>query len=177
MQYILLGDVKNCNKCPLSLDIDGKCKMNLCRGSEENNVNPDSSKKPSWCPLKELPLHKNMERLTARTNDGRGVCGINASCTCDSTCDYMRNMINKLAEYEDMEDQDRLVKLPCAVGDTVYKIVKIPDYGELGDRTEFIYRIDEAKFDYNAISLLEKSVFLTREQAEQALQAIKQEQS
>ena len=30
--------------------------------------------------------------------------------------------IDKLAEYEDLEEQNRLLKLPVAVGDTVYRI-------------------------------------------------------
>lgn len=29
---------------------------------------------------------------------------------------------NKLAHYEDMEEQGRLIELPCAVGDTIYEI-------------------------------------------------------
>jgi len=28
--------------------------------------------------------------------------------------------VEKLAEYEDLEEQGKLLKLPCAVGDTVY---------------------------------------------------------
>lgn len=31
-----------------------------------------------------------------------------------------QQLIDKLAEYEDLEESGRLVKLPCAVGDTVY---------------------------------------------------------
>lgn len=32
------------------------------------------------------------------------------------------NALNRLAEYEDLEEQGKLVKLPCAVGDEVYRI-------------------------------------------------------
>lgn len=31
-------------------------------------------------------------------------------------------ILTKLGEYEDLEEQGRLVKLPCKVGDTVYEI-------------------------------------------------------
>ena len=34
----------------------------------------------------------------------------------------IREVINKLAEYEDLDEQGRILKLPCAVGDTVWKI-------------------------------------------------------
>lgn len=32
--------------------------------------------------------------------------------------------LNKLAKYEDLEEQRKLLKLPCTVGDTVYRINK-----------------------------------------------------
>ena len=32
---------------------------------------------------------------------------------------------NKLAEYEDLEEQDLLLRLPCKVGDTLYIITKV----------------------------------------------------
>ena len=34
----------------------------------------------------------------------------------------MQSVIKKLAHYEDMEEQGRLIELPCAVGDTVWEI-------------------------------------------------------
>lgn len=36
-------------------------------------------------------------------------------------CDYeTRDIINKLAEYEDLEEQGLLLRLPCKVGDMLY---------------------------------------------------------
>jgi hypothetical protein len=37
-------------------------------------------------------------------------------------CRYISDALEKLAKYEDLEEQGRLVKLPCKVGDTVYVI-------------------------------------------------------
>ena len=37
-----------------------------------------------------------------------------------SRADKTRMILEKLAEYEDLEEQGRLIKLPCKVGDTVY---------------------------------------------------------
>lgn len=31
-------------------------------------------------------------------------------------------LVQKLGEYEDLEEQGKLLKLPCKVGDTVYRI-------------------------------------------------------
>ena len=36
--------------------------------------------------------------------------------------EYWRKAYFKLKEYEDLEEQGRLIKLPCKVGDTVYCI-------------------------------------------------------
>lgn len=35
---------------------------------------------------------------------------------------FLSESLRKLAHYEDMEEQGRLIELPCAVGDTVYRI-------------------------------------------------------
>lgn len=37
-------------------------------------------------------------------------------------CRTMKKMIRKLAAYEDLEEQGLLVRLPCKVGDTVYRV-------------------------------------------------------
>lgn len=48
-------------------------------------------------------------------------CPQNVECTsiCDD-CDHMGKMMAKLAEYEDLEEQGLLLRLPVVVGDTVY---------------------------------------------------------
>lgn len=59
-----------------------------------------------------------MERLTERIdNVPDGESGIWVK-----NHDYISAAI-KLAEYEDLEEQGRLVELPCAIGDKVYLIV------------------------------------------------------
>lgn len=39
---------------------------------------------------------------------------------------HTENAIRKLAEYEDLEEQGKLLRLPCAVGDTVYTLNTLP---------------------------------------------------
>lgn len=41
---------------------------------------------------------------------------------CEPDCEEIDAVYRKLKEYEDLEEQGRLVKLPCKVGDTVYFI-------------------------------------------------------
>lgn len=53
----------------------------------------------------------NMERLTEKLKSGEYVPKAPLYTMCD-----------KLGEYEDLEEQNRLMKLPCAVGDTVHHL-------------------------------------------------------
>lgn len=72
-----------------------------------------------------------MERLTHRTELGVSIdknedcpsCNICWNCNIlPRECEYISDALKKLADYEDLEEQGRLVKLPCKVGDTVYGI-------------------------------------------------------
>ena len=51
---LIIDTPKCCAECPLELDVDGKAGTNICRGCEKYSFNPDSKKKPEWCPLKEM---------------------------------------------------------------------------------------------------------------------------
>ena len=118
----------------------------------------------------------DMERLTARSFDGT------AHATRVSYCD----IIDKLAEYEDLEEQGLLLRLPCKVGDTVYTVSSFQDccedkcmhifrdscYGCEKLRREYVVR--ESNFQIQMIATIGKSVFLTKEEAEQALERMKE---
>lgn len=78
---------------------------------------------------------------------------------------HRENYIDKLAAYEDAEEQGRLVILPCKVGETVWRV-------NFDKRRK---RIEEIRFDVNVYNAFGKTVFLTREEAEAALQEKKYE--
>lgn len=75
-----------------------------------------------------------MERLTERTDDGilvkedYGEYVLKTLHQCYgaepmlhyANCDEGYCAMEKLAEYEDLEEQGKLMKPPCAIGDTVY---------------------------------------------------------
>lgn len=67
-----------------------------------------------------------MERLTGRDAYGDIIANeeMQIITSRGATNDDLHNIINHLAEklckYEDLEEQDRLLKLPCRLGDTVY---------------------------------------------------------
>jgi len=67
-----------------------------------------------------------MERLTkAELVNGFPVCYPN---NCSGLPEFVtkgnpyRNIVERLKAYEDLEEQWKLLKLPCAVGDTVYDL-------------------------------------------------------
>lgn len=102
---------------------------------------------------------------------------------------YTGKAIDKLAEYEDLEEQNKLLKLPCAVGDIIWDIdfgrpcgyeVTGFSFGSLNDDDwEEEKVLDKVVVYYTnsngsitetfAVSEIGKSVFLTREEAEAAL--------
>lgn len=120
---------------------------------------------------------------------------------CDScsqgagNCKTVKNMIKKLATYEDLEEQGLLVRLPCKVGDTVWDNdfrypesyeIKAFSYGYCDSYVEPGIGIeDQIIFYYEnysgsitgafPMSEIGKTVFLTREEAENKLEELKNE--
>lgn len=113
-----------------------------------------------------------MERLTNRNKHGgayypycfkENTCGGFGSSENCNKCDFNISVCEKLAEYEDLEEQGLLIKLPCKTGDTVYII------GSKYRRGYFEDYINPGKFDITDLPKLGNSVFLTKEEAEKAL--------
>lgn len=79
-----------------------------------------------------------------------------------STCKFC-----EFRKYLDLEEQGRLIELPCAVGDTVYKIDWEYEDSFLPE-TKYYY-VNETKFDLWMLSIIGEWVFLTKEEAEAKL--------
>lgn len=86
--------------------------------------------------------------------------------------------VAKLKEYEDAEENGLLIRLPCKVGDTVYELDRWCDgsHGDCDKRPcnecpDYNLEIYTHKFAYDMLPKIGKTVFLTREEAEQALKA------
>ena len=97
-----------------------------------------------------------MERLTKRNS--YGTAGISELRYYNY--DDFQKMTQKLAEYEDLEEQGLLLKLPCKVGDTVYLI---KSDGKIVPRTADMQFLG-VLWEYYG-----KEWFLTQEEAEQKL--------
>ena len=126
-----------------------------------------------------------MERLTKKNDSGgyyypkcfEKCNGLGASSKCDN-CEIMTSVCEKLGEFEDLEEQGLLLRLPCKVGTKVYAINIIIDYGEIGDAATYSYYINEREFqiymmmDYEKL-VFGKTLFLTRAEAEVKLKELR----
>lgn len=90
----------------------------------------------------------------------------------------LRDWLNELRVFKDLEKQGKLVRLPCAMGDTVYRIQKCqaPDCQVCGafnrvDNcfTRYRARIFKEKFTTPYINSFGKTIFLTKQEAVNAL--------
>ena len=110
-----------------------------------------------------------MERLTYRPEDQWGNPTNSAlpsplySYHEDKT---RKAILYKLAEYEDLEEQGRLITLPCKVGTRIYRIV--PDFSVCWP-DPVKYKVIWDTFKLSDFYEFGKKVFLTREEAEEAL--------
>ena len=125
-----------------------------------------------------------MERLTEKIGNTNCVKGCGSNCKygfqhCRTedweNCKTIDDVIDKLADYEDLEEQGRLVILPCKVGDTLYKLVPnlYREYIEI-KIAQFVINKNGIYFTTNkgvswSADKIGKTVFLTKAEAEQKL--------
>ena len=122
-----------------------------------------------------------MGRLTIRTEKGAALKLNNPQNEIEAgkqLHDKYLIAIEKLAHYEDMEEQGRLIELPCAVGDKVWMVV---DNKEFKERVKGYYppaeelldfHISEHDFSWLHLPSMMKRVFLTKEEAEAKLKEL-----
>ena len=119
-------------------------------------------------------------RLTKYLSDGSAVvcCNrafVDVSYVGEPNGVYFGSIIDKLAAFEDAEEQGLLVRLPCNVGDTVFLVEGHSVYKSQVD--SITLRDDGLWLDgtFNHFGLvyfsgeIGRNVFLTREEAEAAL--------
>lgn len=113
-----------------------------------------------------------MERLTVRNSEGVAVLKTPYQCErCGEEiyrlADYGNGEpIEKLAGYEELQEQGRLLELPCAVGSRVYELYQFMGEGP--------WEIDVHIIRLEDLEKIGKTVFLTPEEAEAALKELKE---
>lgn len=134
-----------------------------------------------------------MERLTERYKDPIANTVLIKECgdkICKNICDDieydcskcgLEKALEKLADYEDLEEQGLLVRLPCKVGDDLYCIVNgevkklkvhsfgVPDFEIIDIEFKYVDGFKIVRF----VGEVGKTVFLTREEAEKKLEEMK----
>lgn len=118
-----------------------------------------------------------MDRLTTVNGNNNIELVINESRVRIKDTDTLA-VAKKLKEYEDMEEQDRLLKLPCKVGEIVYYIN--PNKNTINELVVYSFDIRPlqhfacdymgARLNFNQFG---KTVFLTKEEAKAAMNKLK----
>ena len=125
------------------------------------------------CPMWKLKEDKGggmMERLVEELYTFKGKVE-------DCENDYFISVQEKLREYEDLEEQGLLLRLPCKVGTTIYsianngKIYPVKATREVRIVNDMLHIICESCSYSDLVSYddIGKTVFLTKEEAEQKL--------
>ena len=104
--------------------------------------------------------------------------GLGTSSKCDD-CNFSTAVCEKLAHYEDLEEQGLLLKLPCKVGDTVWTL-KFPEITKedgsvwtVCDRKK--QTVVPVKFTLFILNDIGVYYFLTKEEAEAKLKELENE--
>lgn len=104
---------------------------------------------------------------------------------CEPDCEEIDAVYRKLKDYEDLEEQGRLIKLPCKVGDTVYAIgfnnnkpiiYESVVLSILITEKEIAFNVKVDEFGINSKlkqSMFDKTVFLTKSEAEAKLKELR----
>lgn len=133
-----------------------------------------------------------MERLTERERnvDGTGVA--KEEITDGLLKPFADKILTKLAVYEDLEEQGLLVRLPCKIGDTVYRVnagAKQPIIPMTVSEIHFLCCKNERTVRFDAIGKedmgescyrledIGRIVFLTREEAVKKLEEMKNDKA
>nr|DAG52303.1 MAG TPA: hypothetical protein [Caudoviricetes sp.] len=89
-------------------------------------------------------------------------------------------LLKQLKEYQRLEEQGRLIKLPCKIGTEVYNATwwddvqeKVVVKGKTYYRTVHKHKVSKSTFDYCDIEEFGKTVFLTESEAEAKLEELK----
>lgn len=129
-----------------------------------------------------------MQRLT---KSSKGLMGCDECYNEKSDCGYCESIseaIQKLADYEGLEEQGLLLRLPCKVGDTVYTNTKVVGWHLVKEKRPYevnvafiginekfafmnvVYKNNGVfQFEFSEIG---KTVFLTKEEAEAKLREV-----
>lgn len=137
--------------------------------------------------MERLTIDEIIEHCDRKTGMYEKACDIKYLETTmnNSTKEYWEHKqvaeyLRKFKDYRYLEEQGRLVKLPCKIGDEVYNITwwddvqeKVVVKGKTYCRTVRKHKVTKSIFSYFDILEFGKTVFLTRKEAEAKLKELR----
>ena len=95
---------------------------------------------------------------------------------CREEHEQLAQWLEELKKYKELEEQGRLVQLPCKIGAEVYNTTwwddvqeKVVIKGKTYYRTVHKHKVTKSTFSYFDIGEFGKTIFLTKEEAEARL--------
>lgn len=137
--------------------------------------------------MERLTINEIIEHCDRKTRMYEKACDIKYLETTmnNSTKEYWEHKqvaeyLRKFKDYEGLEEQGRLLKLPCKIGTEVYNITwwddvqeKVVVKGKTYCRTVRKHKVTKSAFDYFDIDEFGKTVFLTKSEAEEKLKELR----
>ena len=121
---------------------------------------------------KEVSEEKYNEGFLCHANPDDGK--LDGCVKCAQEHEQLAEWLTQLKEYQQLEEQGKLVKLPCKIGTKVYNITwwddvqeKVVVKGKTYYRTIHKHKVSKSAFGYTDIEEIGKTVFLTKSEAEQ----------
>ena len=116
-----------------------------------------------------------MSRITERKKDRYGNKYISTGGGAYFEEESVYEALEKLAHYEDLEEQGRLIVLPCKFGEDAWFVCKHLIYGEVGDAAEVKWFVDKRQFNFANYVSHQRMAYATKEEAEAKLKELKGE--
>lgn len=115
-----------------------------------------------------------MERLTKRRQDGRAGFAVSGTPS-ENMCKFPI-ALDKLCEYEDLEEDGRLIKLPCKVGDKIWvpfidgdiAVLRVQGIA-IGPTGKVILNLNDYPLNKVFGDEIGKTIYLSKEEAEKHL--------
>lgn len=127
---------------------------------------------------KEVAEEKYNEGFLCHANPDDGK--LDKCVKCAQGHEQLAEWLTQLKEYQQLEEQGRLVILPCKIGTKVYNTTwwrdvqeKVKVKGKTYYRTVHKHKITKSTFSYFDIEEFGKTVFLTKSEAETKLKELR----
>ena len=138
--------------------------------------------------MERLTIDDVIEHCKRKTEKYENLNGVNTLETADISLSFIKEYwehrqvkeyLEELKRYRDLEEQGLLLRLPCPIGTTVYNTTwwdyveeKVKVDGKTFYRTVHKHKVSKSTFSLLDVKDFGKTVFLTKEEAKQKLKEI-----